>query len=233
MEVNAFKRQQFRWAKGSIQTARKLLWRLLRAPVPWRAKLEGFVHLTNNTAYLLMVGLSILVFPAMLLRRGEDLRLLLAVDLPLFVAATVSVLAFYTVSQRERGSSWLRTLLFLPSLMGIGIGLSINNCRAVISGAFRRGGVFERTPKYRIEKRRDGWRGKKYKVARDPSVLVEGLLAVYFAACFLVAIRLSMWPSLPFLWLFLQGYTYMFLLSVLPARRGRAGAGEPLPDPGV
>ena len=228
VEINAFKRQQFRWAKGSIQTARKLLWRLLRAPIPLRAKLEGFIHLTNNTSYLLMVALSILVFPAMLLRRGDDVRLLLAVDLPLFVAATVSVLLFYTVSQRERGADWRRGLLFLPSLMGVGIGLSINNCRAVIAGALERGGVFERTPKYRIEKRRDGWRGKRYKVARDPSVLVEGLLAVYFAACFVVAVRLAMWPSLPFLWLFLQGYSYMFLLSVLPARGARRGEA---PDP--
>jgi cellulose synthase/poly-beta-1,6-N-acetylglucosamine synthase-like glycosyltransferase len=222
VEVNAFKRQQFRWAKGSLQTARKLLWRLLRAPVPLRAKAEGFVHLTNNTSYPLMVALSILVFPAMLLRRGDDLRLLLLLDLPMFLAATVSVIVFYAVSQRERGSRrWGRDLLFLPALMGVGIGLAINNSRAVVSGLLRNGGVFERTPKYRIEKQHDGWRGKRYKVAQDSTVLVEGLLAIYFCLCFVTAIRLHMWPSLPFLYLFLQGYTYMFLLSVLPARRAR------------
>ncbi|MFQ5349190.1 MAG: cellulose synthase family protein [Thermoanaerobaculia bacterium] len=227
--VNAFKRQQFRWAKGSIQTARKLLWRLLRAPLPLRAKAEGFVHLTNNTSYLLMVALSILVFPAMLLRRGEDVRLLLLLDLPLFVAATVSVIVFYTVSQRERGSRWGRDLLYLPALMGVGIGLAINNSRAVVSGALKRGGVFERTPKYRIEGQRDGWRGKRYRVAQDATVLVEGLLAAYFCLCFVIAVRLHMWPSLPFLYLFLQGYTYMFLLSVLPARRTRRDDSSELP----
>ena len=243
VEVNAFKRQQYRWAKGSIQTARKLLWRLARSPVSWRAKAEGFVHLTNNTSYLLMVALSILVFPAMLLRRGDDVRLLLMLDLPLFVAATVSVIVFYAVSQRERGPGWVRSLLLMPALMGVGIGLAVNNCRAVVAGARERGGVFERTPKYRIEKRRDGWRGKRYKVGQDSTVLVEGLLAIYFAACFVVAVRLHMWPSLPFLYLFLHGYTYMFLLSVLPARGARQGTtpvlsgreaddptGEPLPD---
>ncbi len=115
-------------------------------------------------------------------------------------------------------------MLYLPALMGVGIGLAINNSRAVVSGLFQKGGVFERTPKYRIEKRRDGWRGKRYKVARDPNLLVEGLLAVYFAVCFYVAVQLRMWPSLPFLYLFLQGYTYMFLLSVLPARRSGGGA---------
>ncbi len=234
VEVNAFKRQQFRWAKGSIQTARKLLWRLLRAPVTLRIKAEAFVHLTNNASYLLMVALSILVFPAMLIRRGDDARLLLLVDLPLFVAATVSVLVFYAASQRERGRGrgwgWCREMLFLPALMGVGIGLAINNSRAVVSGLFRRGGVFERTPKYRIEKRRDGWRGKRYRVAQDSAVLVEGLLAVYFAVCFVVAIQLHMWPSLPFLYLFLQGYTYMFLLSVLPARRARGDDTPAIPE---
>ena len=143
--------QQNRWAKGSVQTARKLLWRLLRAPISPRVKLESFVHLTNNLSYLLMVALSILVFPAMLIRRGDDVRLLLLLDLPLFVAATVSVLVFYVASQRERGRGWLREVLFLPALMGVGIGLAINNSRAVVSGLFRKGGVFERTPKYRIE----------------------------------------------------------------------------------
>ena len=114
--------------------------------------------------------------------------------------------------------------------MGVGIGLAINNSRAVVSGLFKSGGIFERTPKYRIEKRRDGWRGKRYKVARDPNVLVEGLLAIYFAACFYVAVELRMWPSLPFLYLFLQGYTYMFLLSVLPSRRGRRDDSPELPE---
>jgi cellulose synthase/poly-beta-1,6-N-acetylglucosamine synthase-like glycosyltransferase len=221
VEINAFKRQQFRWAKGSIQTARKLLGRLLRAPVSLRVKAEAFVHLTNNASYLLMVGLSILVFPAMLIRRGDDVGLLLLLDLPMFLAATVSVLVFYAVSQRERGGRWGRELLFLPALMGVGIGLAVNNSRAVVSGILRRGGVFERTPKYRIENRRDGWRGKRYRVAHDSTVLVEGLLAVYFTCCFAMAVRLRMWPSLPFLYLFLQGHAYMFLLSVLPARRFR------------
>ena len=244
VEVNSFKRQQFRWAKGSIQTARKLLWRLFRSSLPLRVKVESFVHLTNNSSYLLMVALSILVFPAMLLRRGDDVRLLLLVDLPLFVAATISVVVFYAASQRERGPGWGRQILFLPALMGLGIGLAINNSRAVVSGLLRSGGVFERTPKYRIEQRRDGWRGKRYRVRQDAAVVVEGILAVYFALCFYVAIQLKMWPSLPFLLLFLQGYTYMFLLSVLPARGARRGAApdpragdgeaaaEPLPDVG-
>src|SRR5687768_16519384 len=80
----SFKAQQRRWAKGSLQTARKLLPRILASRLPWRVKLEACVHLTNNLSYLLMVALSLLLFPAMVLRRGSPVPVLLFVDLPLF-----------------------------------------------------------------------------------------------------------------------------------------------------
>jgi cellulose synthase/poly-beta-1,6-N-acetylglucosamine synthase-like glycosyltransferase len=222
VEINAFKRQQYRWARGSIQTARKLLGRVMRAPLPLGVKAEAFVHLTNNVAYLLMIGLSLLIFPAMLLRIGTDPYLMLYVDLPLFLGATVSVLVYYTVSQMlrdSRGEGWRRRL---PALMGLGIGLAVNNARAVLAGLRRDVGVFERTPKYRIEQRGDGWQGKKYLVASDPSFLLEGALAIYFIVCFAVAVWLEMWPSLPFLYLFLTGYCYMFMLALTSGRASLA-----------
>jgi cellulose synthase/poly-beta-1,6-N-acetylglucosamine synthase-like glycosyltransferase len=218
VDVNAFKRQQFRWAKGSIQTARKLLGEIFRSPLGWRVKLEALIHLTCNAAYLLMVGLSLLVFPAMLLRADTDWPLLLLVDLPLFLTASVSVLVFYVVSQLGAGRTWHQGLRHLVPLMGLGIGLAINNARAVLEGLVHMGGVFERTPKYRIEQSDDGWQGKRYQVPRDLSVLIEGILGVCFILCFGLAWILDMWPSLFFLYLFLHGYTYVFLLSVLPAR---------------
>jgi cellulose synthase/poly-beta-1,6-N-acetylglucosamine synthase-like glycosyltransferase len=218
VDVNAFKRQQFRWAKGSIQTARKLLGENLRSPFGWQVKPKALIHLTCNAGYLLMVGLSLLVFPAMLLRADTDWPLLLLVDLPLFLTASVSVLIFYVVSQIGAGRSWRQGVRHLVPLMGLGIGLAINNARAVLEGLVYKGGVFERTPKYRIERSGDGWRGKSYRVPRDLSVLIEGVLAVCFVVCFGLAWILDMWPSLFFLYLFLHGYTYVFLLSVLPAR---------------
>ena len=205
VEINAFKRQQYRWAKGSIQTARKLLPRILRAPLPKAVKLEAVIHLTNNVAYFLMVGLSILVFPAMILRRGSELHKLLLVDLPLFLCATVAFLLFYLSSQLARGGNWRREITRLPPLMGVGIGLAINNSRAVLSGLSGKVGVFERTPKYRIESRRDTWRSKRYRVSWSTSDLVEGLFAAYFVFTFVTSWQLGMWLSLPFLYLFVQG----------------------------
>lgn len=214
VDVLGFKRQQFRWAKGSIQTARKLLKRILSAPVPLKVKLEAFVHLTNNICYPLMIGLSLLIFPAMVLRRGSSPLVLMLVDTPLFLAATVSVFLFYLTSQRAVGADWRDQLKRLPPLMGLGIGLAINNSRAVIEGWLSDGGEFERTPKYRIEGLADGWREKRYRPRRNISFLLEGAFAVYFLGVTLAAWDTGMWLSIPFLYLFLQGFAYMFLLSL-------------------
>jgi hypothetical protein len=176
-------------------------------------KLESTVHLTNNLSYLLMVGLSLLVFPAMVLRRGSSAKMIFLVDLPLFLCATVSVLAFYLASQIVRGGSRRGRFRRLVPLMGLGIGLAVNNARAVLEGFRKDVGIFERTPKYKIEGRNDGWRTKRYRAGINVSLILEGLLAAWFTVTFIAAWRMGMWMSLPFLYLFLQGYSYMFLLS--------------------
>lgn len=213
-EVAAFKSQQYRWAKGSVQSSRKLLGTVLRAPLRLRAKLEAFIHLTANSSYLLMLLLSALLFPAMWLRKGEQSWMLLAVDLPLFFAATISVLIFFVASQAVRGVGWREYALHLPAVMALGIGLAVSNTGAVLSGLFQDGGVFHRTPKYRLESTRDSWIGKAYALRQNASVYLEAALFVYFLACFALAVREKMWLSLPFLWLFLQGYGYMTFLSL-------------------
>lgn len=227
VDINGFKSQQYRWTKGSIQTGRKLLARILTSALPLRVKFEAFVHLTNNLSYVLMAALSALLFPAMLARRGTAPWSLLLIDLPLFLAASLSVVAFYLTSQViARGSGgWRREARYLPALMGLGIGLAVNNSRAVLSGLFQRGGVFHRTPKYRIERPGEDWKRKRYRATTGPLVAAEGGLALYFVGCTAYAASHGMWASLPFLLLFVQGYGYMFLLSVVPRMRvaGRGG----------
>jgi hypothetical protein len=228
VDINGFKSQQYRWARGSIQTGKKLLGRILKAPLPLRVKLEAFVHLTNNWAYLLMVLLSLLVFPAMLVRQGNGPWITFTVDLPLFLAATVSVLVFYWLSQTAMGDRSWGEVRYLPSLMGLGIGLSINNARAVLAGAARQGGVFHRTPKYRIEGEREDWRRKQYRVRVSWGFVLELVFALYLTVCLVWAVRARMWYSVPFLYLFFQGYWYMVFLTVSPyvspGRLGRAPA---------
>src|SRR6185312_13433327 len=151
VEMNAFKSQQHRWAKGSIQTCRKLLPQILQADLPLHVKAEAFFHLTANFNYLLMVVLSILIFPAMVIRYEMGWYEMLLIDVPLFFAATFSVCNFYMVCQREIHRDWVARIKYLPFLMSIGIGLSINNSRAVFEALFNKESEFTRTPKYRIE----------------------------------------------------------------------------------
>jgi cellulose synthase/poly-beta-1,6-N-acetylglucosamine synthase-like glycosyltransferase len=231
-EVADFKAQQQRWARGAAQTCRKLLPRVLVAPLPARVKTEAVFHLTQSLAYPLMVALALLIFPAMILRRGTDAWKLLAIDLPLFGCATVSVLLFYLGSQLAVRAPLGRAVRVLPAVMALGIGLSVANSGAVAAGLLRRGGTFQRTPKYRLEARGSlPWQGS-YGGGQPLSLWVEGGLTLWFAACVATALPAGMWLSVPFLYLFLQGYGYLFLLGVRAATarlRPRRGDPEPVP----
>ncbi|HEY7575795.1 MAG TPA: cellulose synthase family protein, partial [Thermoanaerobaculia bacterium] len=165
VDINGFKTQQHRWTQGSIQTGRKLLRAILRSSIPKRIRLEALVHLTNNFSHILVVLLALLILPAIVIRERIGWQKVAALDFPLFFGATFSFIAFYLVSQVEIGKAWKPTLRSMPSLMSIGIGLSLNNAHAVLEGMFGRGGDFSRTPKYRIEGGRGEWRTKKYRAS--------------------------------------------------------------------
>jgi cellulose synthase/poly-beta-1,6-N-acetylglucosamine synthase-like glycosyltransferase len=221
VEMNSFKSQQHRWAKGSIQTSLKLLPRLLSAPVPLRVKAEAFFHLTANFNYLLMIALSVLMFPAMYVRYSMGWSEMLLIDVPFFFAATWSVAYFYMVSQRELyPATWVSRLKYLPFLMSIGIGLAVNNARAVIEALSGKETEFARTPKYGIEAAGDDWSDKKYRQTMAWQPLVEVLLGLYFTGTVFYALSNQIYGSLPFLILFQVGFLYTGLLSLLQQYAG-------------
>src|SRR5262245_52775069 len=162
VEMNSFKTQQSRWAKGLIQTAIKLLPRIMRSNLPWKIKVEAFFHLTANISYPLMIALCILLLPAMIVRFNQGWFQMLYIDLPLWLASTASVSMFYLVSQRELYPDWRTRLRYLPVLMSVGIGLSVSNSKAVLEALLGIKSSFKRTPKYRIESKKDRWATKKY-----------------------------------------------------------------------
>jgi cellulose synthase/poly-beta-1,6-N-acetylglucosamine synthase-like glycosyltransferase len=221
VEMNSFKSQQHRWAKGSIQTSLKLLPRLLAAPVPLRVKAEAFFHLTANFNYLLMIALSVLMFPAMYVRYSMGWYEMLLIDVPFFFAATWSVAYFYMVSQRELyPKTWTSRLKYLPFLMSIGIGLAVNNARAVIEALSGKQTEFARTPKYGIEAAGDDWSDKKYRQTMAWQPLVEVALGLYFTGTVFYALSNQIYGSLPFLILFQVGFLYTGLLSLLQQYAG-------------
>jgi cellulose synthase/poly-beta-1,6-N-acetylglucosamine synthase-like glycosyltransferase len=215
VDMNGFKSQQHRWAKGSIQTARKLLPRVFRSRLPFKVKLEAFFHLTDNVSYPLMVALSALIVPAMMIRHRMGWTRLIWFDFPLFFSATLSVLFFYVVSQREIDADWKSRMRDLPFLMSLGIGLAVNNTHAVVSAFSRKGSEFTRTPKYRIESIDEEWHAKKYRARRNRSVVFEIVLAAYFLAATALSIVRGLYLGIPFLLIFFSGYAYTAALSLV------------------
>ena len=220
VEMNAFKSQQHRWAKGSIQTCRKVLPAILASDQPLAVKVEAFFHLTANFNYPLMCVLSVLMFPSMVIRYNMGWYEMLLIDVPLFFAATFSVCNFYMVCQREIHKDWKTRLKYLPFLMSIGIGLSINNTRAVFEALLGKQSEFARTPKYRIEGDSDEWVGKKYRQSVAVQPLIELTLGLYFTATVFYALANGIYGTLPFLMLFQIGFLYTGLVSIVQQYSG-------------
>jgi cellulose synthase/poly-beta-1,6-N-acetylglucosamine synthase-like glycosyltransferase len=215
VEMNAFKSQQHRWAKGSIQTCRKLLPRILQSKLPLGVKAEAFFHLTANFNYILMCVLSVLMFPSMVIRYNMGWYEMILIDVPLFFAATFSFCNFYIVCQRELHRDWIARLKYVPWLMSVGIGLSVNNTRAVFEALFNSQSEFTRTPKYHIEGDGDEWVGKKYRQTVAVQPLCELALGLYFTATVFYALAQGIYATVPFLMLFQVGFLYTGLLSLV------------------
>ena len=215
VEMNAFKAQQARWAKGLMQTAKKILPRVLRADLPIGIKSEAFFHLTANISYPLMVLLSTLLLPAMIVRFYQGWMQMLLIDLPMFLASSCSISGFYLTAQRALyPKSWTRKIVYLPFVMAVGIGLSVRNAKAVLEALFGVHSEFARTPKYRIEGQAGTWQRKGYRNRAGWMPFVEVALGLYFAATVYYSIENGNYFTAPFLLLFVWGYLYTGLMSL-------------------
>ncbi|HEV2418970.1 MAG TPA: cellulose synthase family protein [Terriglobia bacterium] len=218
VEMNAFKTQQARWAKGLMQTAKKLLPVIWKSDQPLYIKIEATLHLTANISYPLMILFSLILFPALIVRFYQGWFQMLYLDLPLFIASTCSVGSFYMVAQRELyPRSWGSRLKYIPFLMAAGIGLSVVNAKAVIEAFFDKNAEFVRTPKYRVEGRGAGWERKKYKKRSGWIPYVELGLAGYFIYSTAYSMTIQNYLTVPFLMLFFTGYSYMGTMSLFQA----------------
>jgi cellulose synthase/poly-beta-1,6-N-acetylglucosamine synthase-like glycosyltransferase len=218
VEMNAFKAQQHRWVKGSIQVARKLLPAIWRSPAPLAVKVEASFHLTYNLAYVFLLLLSMIVYPVALARNGSAGAAYAIADTILFLVATGSVVFYFAYAQRETRRDWKAQLRYLPFVMSLGMGLSVTNTRAVIEALVGHRSSFHRTPKFRIEQRGDSWRGKRYRAPLRGWALLEIGLGLYFAWTMFTLARARMYAPLPFFVLYLFGFLYVGVLSLAHAR---------------
>ncbi len=219
VEMTAFKTQQARWAKGLIQVAKKILPKVFTSDAPREVKVEAWYHLTANLSYPLMIVLSVLLLPAMIIRFYQGWFQMLYIDLPLFMASTFSISSFYLVSQKELfPKTWPRALLYLPFLMALGIGLTVTNTRAVLEALIGKQSAFARTPKYRVESKKDKVGARKYRKRLGWVPWIELIIGVYFALAVYYAIDNENYFTVPFLALFVIGYWYTGMMSLLQGR---------------
>ena len=236
VEINAFKAQQRRWAKGVMQVGIKLYPRIWRARLPLRVRLEMFFRLTGNISYPLMIVASFLQFPLLLVRYNQPFYHLMILDVPLLFFASVSVFLFYGTAVWYLDKKRTPRLLHLPLVMALGIGLAFSNARAVLEALFGIKSDFIRTPKYQVEKNQDEtWKRKKYKRKRGLLPLLELSFAIYFLLAILYAAHMGMWGTVPFLTLFFFGFGYMGVMSFVQSFSGGrlASLWKPVSKPSI
>jgi len=178
-QMNAAKRQQFRWAKGSIQCAVKLLSDItLKRKVALEAKIQAFIQLTRHIVYPLML-IQFLALPVLL---AAEINLYVVSFLPAITLATYLAMgpgAFIVIIQGMYGKSWKSRAKLLPSLLVYNAGMSVNNTVAVFDAVLGKKNEFLRTPKYGIITKDDDWRNKAYNLPFTQTTLLEIFFGVY------------------------------------------------------
>jgi len=222
VETYAFQVQQFRWAKGLTQVAKKLLPQLLRAPIPVRTKVEAVLHLTPNISYPLMVVLSALMLPVMIVRFYMGWFQMLMIDVPLIAATFLSLSAFYVLAQRELyPAHWKRAIFLLPFLMAAGVALTISNTRAVLEALTGVQTAFVRTPKFAIAEKKVKVTDTKYRRRSGWLPYLELAAGTYFLGTIWYAIDTYNYLAIPFLMLFVCGYYWAGFTTLYQEFQGR------------
>jgi len=219
MEMNAFKSQQFRWAKGSSQVAKLLLPSILRADLPSHVKWEAFLHLTNNFNYLLLFAILLLSYPYQFYLTEHHWQYSLLIYLPIFLVNTFNIFCFYFIScSAQQGDRSWKLAYNIFFMMSLGIGITINQSLAVCEGLLRSGTEFIRTPKHGVTTRQDSWITKQYRAAKTQVLSLELLMMIYLSITTVFAIQQHHYLSLPFLVMFVVGYSYVINLSLFQSR---------------
>jgi cellulose synthase/poly-beta-1,6-N-acetylglucosamine synthase-like glycosyltransferase len=213
-EINALKSQQFRWTKGAIETARKILPSVWKSPLPLKVKIHATFHLTNNFVFPFIVLAGILNVPLVFIKHAgmhEEYFTFMSV----FVFAFIGSFLFYLFSQKDVYTDWRRRIFLFPVFMAGSMGFAVNNSRAVIEGILRRKSEFVRTPKYSIRDRNDSWKDKMYVPLKINSVVIlEIVLAFYCLFGVASSIYFLEIAAVPFQLLFFLGFTWVSVMSL-------------------
>lgn len=219
VEVSAFKTQQHRWAKGSIQVSKKILPAIWKSKLPFRIKLESSFHLGANVNYLLVLILSLFMPLYIVFRAHFKNNLSFAfLDTFLLMATLPPTIFFYLTAYRESSEESHVSLKEIVPALVMGISMCVSNATAVLEALLSRKTPFVRTAKYHIVTRSDGWMDKQYKSSRIPFLYFECGMTIYMLLSLLILIHYGAWSAIPFLALFIFGYGYITILNFIQAR---------------
>lgn len=224
VDINAFKSQQYRWAKGSIQTARKILPRLFSTDQPLRRKVQAVIHMTHYLVHPLMVTVALLSVPMLKHFQMTFGPALFGVLLLLLLVATTGPSSLYMFSQRILNpDTWRRKIAFIPVLMIIGTGIAVSNTKAVLEALIGKPSEFVRTPKLNVTQRGEKVDDRRYRMPLNPVFLLELLMGAYCFAGFLLYVGSDKYLIGPFLAIYTIGFTYTGIMSILHSMHGPTG----------
>ncbi len=239
VNLSDFRSQQERWSKGSIQTARKILPRLITSQLPFSIKIESIAHLMANFCWLLGFIITMTLYPVILYRIGIGMYQVLWIDIPLFCISAGAILTYYFVYSII--TRQIYALIALPLLPIISIGLAPCFALSVLKGAFKRGGVFKRTPKFGVgdnlpltssdltlkakrqsnsppKKSYQSLSVKRFRRFNYPiinNLLLNIPLFIYSLMPVVFTWQRETWPAIPFLSLFPLGFFLVLLNDLL------------------
>ncbi len=212
-QIQAFKRQQFRWAKGSIQVWKKLSRSVRRSRLSRAQKLQAQLHLSLYMVHPLMLLCFLLLPPVLLL--GNVNPLIPAV----FATASLGPGSIYVASQREFApKNWKSRLLLLPYLTLLGVGQCLNNTIAVVEALVGKETPFLRTPKFGIEGSAGDWRGSRYALRLSGVTIGEWLLVAYGLVSGTLLLFTANWWFLFWVALYTASFGLVAGLSLLHSR---------------
>lgn len=229
VQMSAVKSQQHRWAKGSIQTAKKLIPRILKADISPFKKYQALCHLTNYMVHPLIVFVVLMSSLSFMLPTASLSRVPSLIAL-CFLMATFAPSSMYLYAHCHLYGDWKRRLWAFPFLLIFGTGIALNNTKAILEALFNVQSEFVRTPKFRIEHVSDTWMGRRYQIPFPWLSIGEALLALYCVGGLVYGIRHGTSLMNPFHLLFTVSFTWVATLSFVeawqkwhPRRRSKQG----------
>lgn len=214
-QLAAFKRQQSRWATGSIQCLKKLVWPVLRSSSALPVKLQALIHLSNYFAHPLLVILATITPILMLTGTTDNIRF----PLIYLSLASLGPPFLFAVAQVARyPSTWKQRYKRMPILILIGGGITLSGTKAVVEALLGVGNIFRRTPKFNVVTAADPWQNSDYRLPLDWLVLGELLLAVYSLLGVWIAFASNNGFAAPFVLLYAFSYGYVGLQGLWDAR---------------